>query len=305
MSIWKLLTTVNPQLDIEAVILDMLLGGLLFMSITAFIHAFSKKGFIRRPTLIIMTMIGMILGAYWPVFRHNAMMELAGHFIEEPDYYVPEIIADSLVWQKNEDDNVVLFYAAGALPTPGGFPSENYADLPPNTFVFAHCDEKKIARAIDAVPAGFRVILLGHSTGGATALRAAHMTKRKIDWLLIMDGIEMDFLSKYIYRNCGKPASVDLWQNMLPRNWQMLDRSKLTNDDSDYWATGNPLRMMQIKGVATIYNSPDHGMFDCGMRRHWDVKKNSGGLYKIRRNAIDKLNGYQYRGKLPFADRNQ
>ena len=78
MSIWKLLTTVNPQLDIEAVILDMLLGGLLFMSVTAFIHAFSKKGFIRRPTLIIMTMIGMILGAYWPVFRHNAMMELAG-----------------------------------------------------------------------------------------------------------------------------------------------------------------------------------------------------------------------------------
>jgi hypothetical protein len=299
MSIWKLLTTVNPQLDIEAIILDMLLGGLLFMTIAAFINALRKKSSPRRPVIVIVTMIGMTIGAYWPVFRHNAMMELAGHFIEEPDYYDTEIFANSLQWHENEKDNVVIFYAAGALPTPGGFPSDNYKNLPPNTFVFAHCDEKKIARAINAVPQGYKVVLMGHSTGGSTALRAAHMANRKIDWLITMDAIEMDFLSKYIYKSSGKPVSVESWQNMLPLNWQMTDRSKLTDEDSDYWATGNPLRMMHIKGSKIIYNSPDHGMFDSGMRRHWDMKTNYGGIYEIRRNIITKLYIYQKLGKIP------
>lgn len=282
----KVLSRFSENLGWESLASGAIYGMLLMLAIYGFCRSFGKKRKIFSPWLLFWLFCGMICGAYYRVIEYNIMLETGGHFAAEPQYYNPENLRKDLTPAKSS----VVFYVAGALDTPDGFPSANAASLPPNTYVFAHADEKKLAAAIDAVPPEFEVVVIGHSTGGGTAIRAARLVKRKIALLITLDPIDLDPVSLKIQNLIGaKPASVELWQNFLPENFQQLDRRGLDPDASDYWVTGNPMRMMNVKGSHTIIVPGDHGMYSSGFRRHWDIHNFPESMHQVRQRVDEEL----------------
>ena len=112
-----------------------------------------------------------------------------------------------------------------------------------------------------------KVIVVGHSAGGAEAIRFAQKVGRPIQKLITLDPVQLNPATRLKYALFGvkMPQYVKTWQNHLPRNTKETTASNV-------WTKYNPGVLGQIKTNMkdgtfrnTFWNS-DHSLIISGLR---------------------------------------
>jgi pimeloyl-ACP methyl ester carboxylesterase len=237
----------------------------------------------RLRNALIAALIGGGVGAYTNIFKHNIVTEMGGHYDEDPDYYDPK----KLISKLNPEQKKVLFYVMGASDRRGGH-KKSEAKTEDNAFKFAYGDTKKLVNAINSVPAGYEVNVVGHSAGGGTVLQALRKLQRKVDKAVLLDAVDLDPISALQTKLSGTRRNKNVGRliNMLPGNYNLEPKRGLTMSDSDFWVGKNPLRVGVINGADEniTVEGDDHSMESTGLRMSGD------GRIATPKQALEALN---------------
>jgi RHS repeat-associated protein len=105
----------------------------------------------------------------------------------------------------------------------------------PNSQYFSYYQAGAIQRAINGVPRGEPINLVGHSLGAATAAEIAASTHRKIDNLVTIDPVGPLTVGRQPPVPCRQELNVGIWVDVNANPGPKWDRSDYIADDGGKW----------------------------------------------------------------------
>ncbi|GEM_PF-2972248 len=204
-----------------------------FISYLLFFRHKAKATLLRRliysilltviPTVLV-SGIGLAFSYYW-----------GGPYAYE-NYRVPTEPADVLIWFSGSDDGA--YFQDNYVRCRTQYPSlkENFRAA---LFNFSDIDEA--IAYVQKLPQGCRVVVRGHSMGGAAAMRFATKCGYPIELLDTRDP------TSWFGKSPAKPANVKYWRNVLPGepDW---DTPKEEHRGTNFWGNTNMANVFRSMG---------------------------------------------------------
>lgn len=199
-------------------------------------------------------------GALTYLIKQNIMDQLDAYSSADSRRQHPNIVETD----PNAPPKTYLFYVKGAGRNLNGYkePLKEIIHGADDVLNYKWGEVRDVIEDINKTRPQDKVILMGHSAGGGTALKVAGEVNRPIDKLITLDPVQLhlkDRLKEWMGM-VRKPENVDIWENHVPENY-----------DKPTW--GNKLARLpftlpsDIPGAHNVYyKDEDHSLYSIGLR---------------------------------------
>lgn len=232
------------------------IGGLL--SAATAVIASEKKN--KTQNGILAGIAGGSAGALTYLIKQNIMDQLDAYSSKDSRKQHPNKIETD----PDAPPKTYVFYVKGAGRNLGKYkePLKEIVYGADDVLNYKWGEVKDIIKDINKTRPQDKVILMGHSAGGGTALKVADEVNRPIDKLITLDPVQLhiDERIKEWFGMIKKPENVDIWENHVPENY-----------DKPTW--GNKLARLpftlpsDIPGAHNVYyKDEDHSLYSIGLR---------------------------------------
>lgn len=122
--------------------------------------------------------------------------------------------------------------------------------------------QDKAVNFINSLRAKDKVTLIGHSTGGGTAIAVADKVNRPVDKLITLDPVVLNPVKRLLQMfRVRKPKSAVTAQNYIPQDYKLKDSS------NGFLSKTNPILLRQVPGMNnTVIPNQAHGLWSTGYR---------------------------------------
>lgn len=205
-------------------------AALLLVWLHARRRGWSRRRLLRRTPLAVLpsallTLLALVSAHYY----YGGPFNYAG-------YAVPERPADVLIWFAGADDGA---YACVYAESNYWRALEQFG--PARAALFSFADLPQALDYARRLPQGSRLVVRGHSMGGATAIRFARQSPHDI---LLLD--TRDATSWFGHAH-ERPPRVRHWRNVLPADTALL-APRDAHPNTNYWGSLNMANVFRLLG---------------------------------------------------------